>query len=260
MDGNELESHDVRAHLIGGVPVSEVEVRSTELQAVGLDRAVLFVPATEPSQLSLFDQRPEPLVDEAYLAFRQELADRCDLASAVRSAGGVRARRTGFEATCGVWWAEQACPLIDRAARQSVGRLRKGLVDGLVAALTPVGLLDASEVRTAGEMWWAATEVEVRTLRAQGAFLPVLQEATSDGGLFQDIPLLEERARADVLARWGGRLMDVLNAEADNRLDGVIALVEHWWTKYRVSLRTLEIRRSEAKARLDALLHELGYV
>lgn len=142
----EAERHDVRAHLIGGVPVSEVEALVPLFRSVGLDLAAVFVPATEPSQLSLFDQRPEPLVDEAYYAFRQELTNRSDLARAVAGDVGVVAHR------------------------------------------------------------------------------------------------------------------EALDAQAAAKLDEVVAAIEHLWDKYQPSLRTLEIRRSELKARLDGLLRELGYV
>jgi hypothetical protein len=255
------ERQDVRAHLIGGVPVSEVEARSSEFRAVGLDKAAIFVPATEPSQLSLFDQRPEPLVDEAYLAFRQELVDREALEPAVLQDPGVRARRAALQSACARWWTEQAAGLTARTAGGSVARLRSALVGTLVAAIAPLGALDMDEVQRAAEAWWAAIEPDVRTLRAHGSFLAVMRGRAGDGGGTQVIPdRTESEARAEVLAIWGKRQSELLTRELDRRLAEVVTLVEHWWDTYRMSLRALEVRRSDVKARFDALVRELGYV
>lgn len=39
----------------------------------------------------------------------------------------------------------------------------------------------------------------------------------------------------------------------------VVAVVENWWDKYRVTLRDIEADRDAAKAKLDGFLTELGY-
>lgn len=257
----EAERQDVRAHLIGGVPVSDVEALAPLFGSVGLDPAVLFVPATEPSQLSLFDQRPEPLVDEAYYAFRQELTDRRDLARAVAGDVAVVARRKALEAAGRCWW-RSAMAQVDRARRQPAARLRAALMEGLATAVAPVGLLDAPAVHAAGEGWWAALGPELVLLRAQGTYAAVERGLWAEGG---DAPCLtgdegEAGARGRVLGRWEAHLLEALDARAAARIDEVVAAVEHLWDKYHTSLRTLEIRRSELKARLDGLLRELGYV
>ena len=40
----------------------------------------------------------------------------------------------------------------------------------------------------------------------------------------------------------------------------VIAAVENWWDKYKVTAREIEAERDGAKAKLDSFLKELGYV
>jgi len=254
------ERQDVRAHLIGGVPVSDVEALMPLLRSVGLDPAVLFVPATEPSQLSLFDQRPEPLVDEAYFAFRQELIERSDLARAISRDAGVVARRGELEAACRHWW-QASLTLVDRARRQSVARLRATLIEGLVAAVAPVGLLDPFAVRVAGEAWCAAIDADLSMVRAQGSFAAVVGRSLVEGGESPVGGEVDEAgARVRVLARWEALLLETLDAQAAARLDTAVVALEHLWDKYRTSLRALEIRRSDLKGRLDGLLRELGYV
>jgi hypothetical protein len=39
----------------------------------------------------------------------------------------------------------------------------------------------------------------------------------------------------------------------------VIAAVENWWDKYRVTLRAIETERDAAVSRLEVFMRELGY-
>ena len=63
-------------------------------------------------------------------------------------------------------------------------------------------------------------------------------------------------------------VLDILKADLRRELDrrvlahrqAVVAAVESWWRKYRVTLRDIEGERDAAKARLDGFLGELGYV
>jgi len=59
-------------------------------------------------------------------------------------------------------------------------------------------------------------------------------------------------------------LKDDLARELDRRVaahrQAVVAAVEGWWGKYRVTLREIEGERDEAKGRLEGFLKELGYV
>ena len=57
---------------------------------------------------------------------------------------------------------------------------------------------------------------------------------------------------SDLVAELGRRVVTHRQA--------VVAAVENWWSKYRVTLRDIEGSRDGAKRRLDGFLRELGYV
>ena len=77
-----------------------------------------------------------------------------------------------------------------------------------------------------------------------------------------------EAAQAEVDMKQAEALvLDILQADLRRELDrrvvdhrqAVVAAVDGWWSKYRVTLRTIEGERDAAKARLDGFLGELGY-
>ncbi|MEQ1501775.1 MAG: class I SAM-dependent DNA methyltransferase [Myxococcota bacterium] len=78
---------------------------------------------------------------------------------------------------------------------------------------------------------------------------------------------LEKERSALTVPRARDLVLDLLVADllrqVDQRVsahrDRVVAAIENWWDKYRVTLRTLERDRDATKTRLDGFLRELGY-
>jgi type I restriction enzyme M protein len=77
-----------------------------------------------------------------------------------------------------------------------------------------------------------------------------------------------EEARNELSADQAQVLvLDILKADLEQQVNravtehrqAVIASVENWWGKYRVTLQDIEGDRDEAKAELDGFLKELGY-
>lgn len=66
-------------------------------------------------------------------------------------------------------------------------------------------------------------------------------------------------ARRLVLGILKDDLTRELNRKLAARRQAVIAVVEQWWDKYRVTLRDIEAKREAARTRLDGFLKELGY-
>ena len=77
-----------------------------------------------------------------------------------------------------------------------------------------------------------------------------------------------EKALSKLSAEEAQKLaLDVLHHELRMELDrriavhrqAVMAAIETWWRKYRLTLRDIESERDAAKSRLDGFLKELGY-
>ncbi|MBD2530978.1 type I restriction-modification system subunit M N-terminal domain-containing protein [Nostoc flagelliforme FACHB-838] len=71
--------------------------------------------------------------------------------------------------------------------------------------------------------------------------------------------LIMEQCQRLVLDIAKNNLENQLNRYVNAHRQQVIAALENWWDKYRVTLRDIEAKRDEAAKRLDEFLKGLGY-
>jgi type I restriction enzyme M protein len=146
------EPHDVRAHLLGGVPKAEVDAKAALFAAHGLNPMALFVER-----------------DAGYLDFRPELSTRPSLKTAVETHPGVLARERAVREAFDTWWTEHSLRITALAGQPSFVGLRNELLTSFSAALEPVGLLGRFQVRGIVAGFWADAKYEFMTLMARGA-------------------------------------------------------------------------------------------
>ncbi|MGW1812225.1 N-6 DNA methylase [Streptomyces sp. NPDC002125] len=143
------EPQDVRAHLYGGVPVTEVAARADLFQAYGVDAAQLF---------AVRDGDPD------YYDFLTEGPD----VTAARIPRLAAEREGALREVYETWWTRHA-PLFARlAADRELMVLRSGLLDSFKQAVGDVGVID--EFTTAGIIadWWATNRYDMKALAAGG--------------------------------------------------------------------------------------------
>lgn len=154
------EPQDVRAHLVGGVPVAEIEAKKSLLDAYDVK-----VP-------DLFDVRAD---DPAYVDFpppdrRPDAARLAELAS-----GREQKLWDAFDA----WWAAETdqiaalepVPGDDRTEQErkaQLARLRKDLIGSFGERLLGVGLLDRYALAGAVAGWWHDAKNELKALSVNG--------------------------------------------------------------------------------------------
>ncbi|WP_324751202.1 class I SAM-dependent DNA methyltransferase [Sphingomonas sp. LY54] len=150
------EPQDVRAHLVGGVPKTEVEAKAKLFAAHGLDPGALFVER-----------------DEEYLDFRPELENRAHVRTAVEGNGGLLAREAKIKAAFEIWWAQHRDRVTQLAGKLgqpgSLVALRADLLDSFSRSLEAVGLLDPFEVRGIVAGFWYGARYDFLTLMARGS-------------------------------------------------------------------------------------------
>jgi len=327
------EPHDVRAHLLGGVPKAEVTAQAGLFAAHGFD----------PHRL--LTER-----DARYFDFRPGLDGNGDLKGHIEADAGITARERALNEAFDGWWAQHQGRIEALPDSQALMGLRAELLTSFEGALVPVGLLDRFAVVGAVATWWGDVVFDLKALMAGGfdgvvegwvttiltaledgsskatpldhklvkrllpEFLAEIAEvegqvaeldgtikaATAKGDDDEDeddealseseIKALKrklsaakrklkalhkgfsdrlEAAQAEVDAEQAEALvLDILKADLRRELDrrvvahrqAVVAAVESWWGKYRVTLRDIEGERDAAKAVLDGFLGELGYV
>ena len=150
------EPHDVRAHLVGGVPKTELEAKAALFTAHGLN------------PLDLFAER-----DAKYFDFRPALQKRQDLKPAIETNAGLLAKEAAIRAAFEKWWHEHSARITALAGKiddvTSLVALRRDLLESFSQSLEAIGLLDPFQVRGIVAGFWYQTKYEFLTLMARGA-------------------------------------------------------------------------------------------
>jgi type I restriction enzyme M protein len=145
------EPHDVRAHLLGGIPKAEVASKAAMFAAHGLDPRRLFVER-----------------DERYLDFAPALGDKAALKQHVEGDEGVRIREAEVRETVERWWNAHRRIIAKLPETKELMKLRAKLLKSFDEALEPVGLLDRFQVAGVIASWWGEVQNDLKTVSARG--------------------------------------------------------------------------------------------
>ncbi|WP_432253545.1 N-6 DNA methylase [Streptomyces sp. HNM1019] len=142
------EPQDVRAHLFGGVPKSEVRDRARQFRAFGID----------PGR-QLFRER-----DENYYDFPEEgyeaVADRIPELGA--------AREVELGAAFDTWWKEHRGRLDELPKHQQLADTRAELLNTFTQVLEPLKVLDKYQLAGTVAAWWFDSRNDLRSLALTG--------------------------------------------------------------------------------------------
>lgn len=171
------QPEDVRAHLLGGVPKSEVAAQTPLLQKFRLDPALIF------------QER-----DADYYDFRPQMSEKAALRTAIEGERHVQAVLAEMRHHLGQWWATaqddfarlapepspQPSPSEGEGVMRESGgayltlggeqlpEVRRSLLDSLQARLTPLGLLDGFQVAGVFVNWWDGIKYDLKTILTNG--------------------------------------------------------------------------------------------
>ncbi|MFQ2548196.1 N-6 DNA methylase [Aeromonas caviae] len=154
------ERHDVRAHLVGGIPKAEVADKAKLFSAHGLN------------PLDLLVERPNDPTGK-YFDFAPALNTRQALKPAIEDNAGINAKEAAIRAAFEQWWQAHSARItalsgqMDNAS--SLVALRADLLESFSQSLEAIGLLDPFQVRGIVAGFWYQTKYEFLTLQARGA-------------------------------------------------------------------------------------------
>ena len=148
------EPHDVRAHLLGGVPKAEVAHPSKKdlFNAHGLNPMDIFVER-----------------DSAYYDFKPTFTAKAELKPAIETNAGLQAKEAGVRAAFEAWWTAHSQRITALAGAQSFVALRNELLASFSASLEQIGLLDPFQVRGIVAGFWNQSKFDFLTLMARGS-------------------------------------------------------------------------------------------
>lgn len=155
----EPEPEDVRAHLLGGVPKSEVNAKETLLKKFGVQPAVVF------------KERKEE-----YFDFNGEAIDRDKIRGLIEEDPNVRETLSQMEGYLANWWKEAREDFAKLAPDPSSGNgghpflpeVRRFLIDSLKTQLVPVGVLDEFQIAGVFVNWWDGIKYDLKTIMING--------------------------------------------------------------------------------------------
>ncbi|OGH59592.1 MAG: hypothetical protein A3G34_04160 [Candidatus Lindowbacteria bacterium RIFCSPLOWO2_12_FULL_62_27] len=147
------EPHDVRAHLLGGVPAAEVTDKRPLFDALGFNSSHAFA-------------RREN--DPAYLDFAAALPDRAAIRPLVENDPGVQACLVAVRRRLAEWWAEHSPRLANLPRRRDLNRVRAEFLETFVEALLPPNTLDRFKLSGVIATWWTDTLSDFKTLLENG--------------------------------------------------------------------------------------------
>ncbi|MFD9469207.1 type I restriction-modification system subunit M [Streptomyces goshikiensis] len=137
------EPQDVRAHLHGGVPKSEVREHEAAFQAYGVDVHSLFVER-----------------DADYYDFPTDGWPSASDRIAELAAPAEARVRDAFDE----WWSQYSKRLSELPKTRKVMDTRAELLSSFVAEIEPLGTLDRFQLSGAVASWWGSVQYDIRTL------------------------------------------------------------------------------------------------
>ncbi len=179
------EPHDVRAHLHGGVPTSEVDALARYWRNYPDLRSRCFRARAGSS---------------AYLTFAPEVTDRRALAAIVNDDQSIASAHASFLAALDRWWRKHL-PEIEALAptdgrRGNVYSLRRSLLASIEEAFARTTLLDAHQIRGAFARSIDELKADLQSVAASGWSPELIPESEILESQFPDLLLEMEAKRA----------------------------------------------------------------
>jgi type I restriction enzyme M protein len=147
----EPEREDVQAHLIGGIPETEVAARGVEFAKFGIDPGTLFEP-----------DRP------GYLAFREQIDAKSAIKTKLDADPALQQVIASHHTVLEAWWSVAREDFAQLRDGRKMPEVRHELLTTLKGKLIPLGVLD--EFKSAGVFvnWWQQIRYDLKTIISIG--------------------------------------------------------------------------------------------
>lgn len=146
------EPEDVKAHLIGGVPVSEVKALQPLFDKFKFNPEVIF--------------RPDR---DGYVAFCPEVNGKADIRSFVEADKGVQQTLHAMHGAIEEWWDVAKADFVKlEGGRNHLPNVRRELLAQIKAKLIPLGVLDQFQSAGVFVNWWTKIRYDLKTISNLG--------------------------------------------------------------------------------------------
>ena len=145
------EPEDVQAHLIGGIPETEVQSRAADFARFGIETATLFQPERK-----------------GYLAFGSGIASKAEIKAALEADSRLQNTMAKHRKSLEAWWEVAREDFAKLSNGKKMPDVRHELLTTLKAKLIPLKVLD--EFKSAGVFvnWWQQIRYDLKTIISTG--------------------------------------------------------------------------------------------
>ena len=160
------EPHDVKAHLNGGIPATEVDALQTHWANYPQLKQALF----SEGHASHPQAKKESL---AYYSFNEVLAEKSAIKAAVESFPALVSKHQELSTALNSWWDKTFAPKFHELGDKKIGSkgvfaLRNESLNSIVKALLPQGLLSIYQIRGAMASNFKNAEAELKSIANSG--------------------------------------------------------------------------------------------
>jgi type I restriction enzyme M protein len=224
----EPEPHNVRAHLLGGIPKKELEAKKVILDKYGLSDGVLL---------------QEKNGD--YFEFKPEIDKKERIKQVIEAAPTVKKIEDEMRLRLDRWWQGNLPRLKELPDKKDLYNVRMEFITSIKEVLLPVGHLDEFKVAGIFVNWWNDAQYDLRTIISTGWSRTTIKDehlVDEEGRrLLADISEKEERMRS--LEALLNRDEDEESENEEPEIDEKTARKEI--RKLRSEINALESRRDE---------------
>lgn len=170
------EPEDVRAHLLGGVPKSEVATQEPFYKKFNLERGTFF------------QER-----DEKYFDFRNDLTEKSAIKERIEEHEGVKKTLEQFRKETNDWWQEAKTDFTRLESENNLPKIRAELLQSFQRKLVPLQLFDEFQVAGIFVNWWQSINYDLKTISSVGWSVNLIPDEYIKKTFFQnEIEELEE--------------------------------------------------------------------
>lgn len=145
------EPHDVRAHLNGGIPKSEIDALQPFFTNYKNVRKLLFQPR-----------------DERYQDFADAIKSKDDIKPTIENALGVSKKHQAFHEALQTWWEQNVSRIEALPKKKNVFETRRHFLQNIADALVPQDILDLYQVRGALAAYMKNLEADFKSIASSG--------------------------------------------------------------------------------------------
>ena len=180
------EPHDVRAHLNGGIPKTEVELLAD------------FFANYDGLEEQLFCER-----DDTYHDFVPDVESKDSIKTIIENAPCIQAKHAKFHKAIGRWWNKHVGQIEDLPNTGNVFELRREFLGTISKALTPQGILDVHKVRGAFADYMNRLDADFKSVAASGWGPELIPEEDILQSQFADVLVDIEKDQARIVELEG---------------------------------------------------------